>query len=45
VQQGIDQDSARKLVKGIKATKLKVQSSLQGDRGRATAITKTIYRI
>ena len=37
VQQGIDQDSARKLVKDIKATKLKVQSSIQGDRVRVTA--------
>jgi uncharacterized protein YajQ (UPF0234 family) len=37
VQQGIDQDPARKLVKDIKATKLKVQSSIQGDRVRVTA--------
>ena len=37
VQQGIDQDSARKLVKDIKTTKLKVQSSIQGDRVRVTA--------
>ena len=32
VQQGIDQDAARKLVKDIKASKIKVQSSIQGDR-------------
>jgi uncharacterized protein YajQ (UPF0234 family) len=36
VQQGIDQDAARKLVKGIKASKLKVQSSIQGDRVRVS---------
>lgn len=36
VQQGIDQDAARKLVKDIKATKLKVQSSIQGDRVRVS---------
>ena len=36
VQQGIDQDTARKLVKHIKATKLKVQSSIQGDRVRVS---------
>jgi uncharacterized protein YajQ (UPF0234 family) len=34
--QGIDQDAARKLVKDIKATKLKVQSSIQGDRVRVS---------
>jgi len=36
VLQGIDQDAARKLVKDIKATKLKVQSSIQGDRVRVS---------
>jgi uncharacterized protein YajQ (UPF0234 family) len=36
IQQGIDQDAARKLVKGIKASKLKVQSSIQGDRVRVS---------
>jgi len=36
VLQGIDQDSARKLVKDIKATKVKVQSSIQGDRVRVS---------
>lgn len=36
VQQGIDQDAARLLVKNIKATKLKVQSSIQGDRVRVS---------
>ena len=30
IQQGIDQDTARKLVKQIKELKLKVQSSIQG---------------
>lgn len=36
VLQGIDQDSARKLVKKIKESKLKVQSSIQGDKVRVT---------
>ena len=36
VQQGIDQDASRMLVKHIKATKLKVQSSIQGDRVRVS---------
>ena len=34
VRQGIDQDSARKLVKLIKESKIKVQSSIQGDKVR-----------
>ena len=36
VLQGIDQDSARKLVKKIKEAKLKVQGSIQGDRVRVS---------
>jgi uncharacterized protein YajQ (UPF0234 family) len=36
VIQGIDQDSARKLVKKIKESKLRVQSSIQGDKVRVT---------
>ena len=36
IQQGIDQDAARKLVKDIKASRLKVQSSIQGDRVRVS---------
>ena len=36
VQQGIDQDAARKLVKKIKETKIKVQASIQGDKVRVT---------
>jgi hypothetical protein len=36
VLQGIDQDSARKLVKKIKESKLKVQSTIQGDKVRVT---------
>jgi uncharacterized protein YajQ (UPF0234 family) len=36
VLQGIDQDSARKLVKKIKESKLRVQSSIQGDKVRVT---------
>ena len=34
VRQGLDKDLARKLVKLIKTTKLKVQSSIQGDQVR-----------
>jgi len=34
VRQGIDQDTARQLVKQIKATKIKVQASIQGDKLR-----------
>ncbi len=34
VLQGIDQDSARKLVKKIKASKVKVQASIQGEKVR-----------
>ena len=34
VLQGIDPDAARKLVKKIKESKLKVQSSIQGDKVR-----------
>lgn len=36
VRQGIDQDSARKLVKHIKESKLKVQASIQGEQVRIT---------
>lgn len=36
ILQGIDQDSARKLVKKIKESKLKVQCSIQGDKVRVT---------
>ena len=34
IRQGIDQDTARKLVRQIKETKLKVQASIQGDKVR-----------
>ena len=34
ITQGIDQDTARKLVKQIKGLKLKVQGSIQGDKVR-----------
>jgi uncharacterized protein YajQ (UPF0234 family) len=34
IRQGIDQDSARKIVKQIKDAKLKVQGSIQGDKIR-----------
>lgn len=36
VRQGIDQDSARKLVKAIKESKMKVQASIQGEQVRIT---------
>ena len=36
VRQGIDQDTARKLVKLIKQTKIKVQASIQGDKVRVS---------
>ncbi|HWS02422.1 MAG TPA: YajQ family cyclic di-GMP-binding protein [Gammaproteobacteria bacterium] len=36
VRQGIDQDTARKIVKFIKESKLKVQASIQGDQLRIT---------
>jgi len=36
VRQGIDKELARKIVKLVKNTKLKVQSSIQGDQVRVT---------
>ena len=36
IQQGINQDAARTLVKKIKESKLKLQSSIQGDKVRVT---------
>lgn len=36
VRQGIDKDSARKIVKLIKGTKLKVQAAVQGEQVRVT---------
>lgn len=36
VQQGIEQDLARKIVKMIKDTKLKVQTAIEGDKLRVT---------
>jgi uncharacterized protein YajQ (UPF0234 family) len=36
VRQGIDQDTARKLVKLIKDSKIKVQTSIQGEQLRVT---------
>ncbi|GMA48912.1 YajQ family cyclic di-GMP-binding protein [Alicyclobacillus contaminans] len=36
LQQGIDQDTAKKITKLIKDTKLKVQASIQGDQVRVT---------
>lgn len=36
VQQGIDKDTARKIVKRIKETKLKVQASIQGEQVRVS---------
>lgn len=36
VQQGIEQDIAKKIVKTIKESKMKVQASIQGDKVRVT---------
>lgn len=36
VQQGIDEDTARKIVKLAKGSKLKVQTAIQGDRVRVS---------
>ena len=36
VKQGVDTDTARKMVKAIKAGKLKVQAQIQGDQVRVT---------
>jgi uncharacterized protein YajQ (UPF0234 family) len=36
VRQGIDSDLAKKMVKAIKASKLKVQAQIQGDQVRVT---------
>jgi cyclic-di-GMP-binding protein len=36
VRQGIDQDTARLLIKQIKETRVKVQASIQGDKVRVT---------
>ena len=36
VKQGIDQDTARKMVKLIKEAKMKVQVAIQGDKVRVT---------
>jgi uncharacterized protein YajQ (UPF0234 family) len=36
IRQGVDQDTARKLIKLIKESKLRVQGSIQGDKVRVT---------
>jgi hypothetical protein len=36
IKQGLDSDSAKKMVKAIKAKKLKVQAAIQGDKIRVT---------
>ena len=36
IRQGIDQDTAKKLIKQIKAAKLKVQGNIQGDKIRVS---------
>ncbi len=36
IQQGIDKDLARKIIKEIKDSKIKVQSSIQGDKVRVS---------
>ncbi len=37
IQQGIDQDIARKSVKGVKETKVEVQTASQGDKLRVNS--------
>jgi len=37
IKQGIDQDTAKKMVKMVKEAKMKVQVSIQGDKVRVTA--------
>jgi len=37
IKQGINKDVAKKIVKAIKDTKLKVQASIQGEQVRVTA--------
>ena len=44
VLQGIDQDSARKLVKKIKEAKLKVQGSIQGEKVRVTGKKRDVLQ-
>ena len=36
IQQGVDQDTARKMVKMIKESKIKVQAAIQGEKVRVT---------
>ena len=36
IRQGIDQDTAREIIKLVKAAKLRVQASIQGDKVRVT---------
>ena len=36
IRQGIDTDTARKIVKDIKAAKIKVQAQIQGDQVRVS---------
>lgn len=36
IKQGVDSDSARKMVKDIKGSKIKVQAQIQGDQVRVT---------
>ena len=36
IKQGIDSDTAKKMVKGIKSSKLKVQAQIQGEQVRVT---------
>jgi uncharacterized protein YajQ (UPF0234 family) len=37
IKQGIDQDTAKKMVKMVKEAKMKVQVAIQGDKVRVTA--------
>ena len=44
MQQGIDTDTARALVKKIKASGVKVQAAIQGDKVRVTGKKREICR-
>lgn len=44
VQQGIPQDTARKLVKLLKESKLKAQASIQGDKVRVTGKSRDVLQ-
>ena len=44
MREGIDQDLAKKIVKLVKDSKLKVQASIQGDAVRVTGAKKDLLQ-